>query len=144
MTNPNENQNLNTNQQAGGCGCGHHDAKPIDPQRAEVREEIKIVPAEGSVETEGSCGCGHAEGQCQCGHHKTCDCPPGECHCEGHDHGHDHGSDQQYGHADNQVRTVHEAAGHDTNARWNDGIEPAEGGNAEASGAGSSDEGQIN
>ena len=27
----------------------------------------------------------HASGQgCTCGHHKTCDCPPGECHCHGH------------------------------------------------------------
>lgn len=56
---------------------------PVSNEHGEHREHrdlgVKDVHANGQ-----GCTCGnHGEG-CTCGHRKTCDCPPGECHCQGH------------------------------------------------------------
>lgn len=156
------------------CGCGNHAKKPVDPQRAEVREEIKLVPAEGSVETTGTCGCGDETGQCSCGHHQTCDCPPGECTCAGHNHGaantqtttettvitetaapadqaadgccggHATGKDNHNADIDGAVRTVDEAENHRPGATWNDGNVPAADGEATASGQGNNEADNLN
>lgn len=154
MTTPNEHHS---------CGCGNHADKPVNPDHAQVREEIKIVPAEGSVDTtvapteSSTCGCG--EGQCTCGHHKTCDCAPGECHCGkghgandavvtethesgccgGHGHGEDHHAD-----IDGEVRTVDGAETHVEGSRWNDGQVPGEAGEASESGQGAAKDGNLN
>lgn len=138
------------------CGCGNHD-KPVNPANAEVREEIKIVPAEGSVDKvvapEGeACGCGHEAGQCNCGHHQTCDCPPGECKCEGHNHGrggegrHDDeiGRDNVNADIDGAVTTVESAETHRPDTAWNGGNLGAATGEATESGAGEAEKGNLN
>ena len=143
------------------CGCGNHD-KPVNPANAEVREEIKIVPAEGSVDKvvapEGeACGCGHEAGQCNCGHHQTCDCPPGECKCEGHNHGHNHGHDHGEGRHDDEigrdnvnadtdgaVTTVETAETHRPGTDWNGDNLGAATGEATESGAGEAEKGNLN
>lgn len=161
MTTPNEHHS---------CGCGHHADKPVNPDHAHVREEIKILPAEGSVDTtvaptEGA-ACGCAEGQCNCGHHQTCDCAPGECHCGkghgandaavtethethessccgGHGHGHHNGRENNAD-IDGAVHTVDGAETHVDGTRWNDGNVPAADGDATASGQGSAEKGNVN
>ena len=138
------------------CGCGNHD-KPVNPANAEVREEIKIVPAEGSVDKvvapEGeACGCGHEAGQCNCGHHQTCDCPPGECKCEGHNHGrggegrHDDeiGRDNVNADIDGAVTTVESAETHRPDTAWNGGNLGAATGEASESGAVDAEKGNLN
>ena len=138
------------------CGCGNHD-KPVNPANAEVSEEIKIVPAEGSVDKvvapEGeACGCGHEAGQCNCGHHQTCDCPPGECKCEGHNHGRDGegrhddevGRDNVNADIDGAVTTVETAETHSLDTAWNGGNLGAATGEASQSGAGEAEKGNLN
>lgn len=133
MTNQNQNP-------AGGCGCGNHADKPVDPQHAEVREEIKLVPAEGSVDNVvapadgATCGCG--EGQCNCGH--------GE-HADHGGHGaHATGKDQHNADIDGAVRTVDEAEHHRPDSAWNDGNIPTDDREATASGQGNSESGNVN
>ncbi|GEM_PF-3485472 len=135
------------------CGCGNHD-KPVNPANAEVREEIKIVPAEGSVDKvvapEGeACGCGHEAGQCNCGHHQTCDCPPGECKCEHGDRSHDDrddeiGRDNVNADIDGAVTTVETAETHRPDTAWNGGNLGAATGEATESGAGEAEKGNLN
>lgn len=136
------------------CGCGNHD-KPVNPANAEVREEIKIVPAEGSVDkvvapTNGeACGCGHEEGQCNCGHHQTCDCPPGECKCGHGDRNHDDrddevGRDNVNADVDGAVTTVETAETHRPGTAWNGGNLGAATGEASESGAGEAEKGNLN
>ena len=139
------------------CGCGNHD-KPVNPANAEVREEIKIVPAEGSVDkvvaptNDEACGCGHEAGQCNCGHHQTCDCPPGECNCEGHNHGRDGegrhddeiGRDTANADIDGEVTTVETAETHRPGTAWNGGNLGAATGEASESGAGEAEKGNLN
>ncbi|QYH19139.1 hypothetical protein JKI95_07790 [Corynebacterium aquatimens] len=190
----------NTEAKASSCGCGHH--KPVET--TQVREEIKIVPADHATNTGASCGC--EPGHCRCGHHQTCDCAPGECKC-GHNHGLQDNADAAAAHAeasscgcghhheaptavpaeetpastnnttaetapagccgghghhgmteeeyldpdktdanniDPAVKTVEPAAGHNEGTEWNDGILPTETGEATESGAGQSEDGQIN
>lgn len=153
MTTPNENHS---------CGCGNHADKPVNPDHAQVREEIKIVPAEGSVDNTvapakgAACECG--EGQCNCGHHQSCDCAPGECQC-----GKDHGANEAVvtdttressccgGHGrehnadiDGEVHTVDSAETHVEGTRWNDGQVPGEAGEASESGQGAAKDGNLN
>lgn len=150
------------------CGCGNHD-KPVNPANADVREEIKIVPAEGSVDNvvapEGhACGCGHESGQCTCGHHQTCDCPPGQCNCEGHKHTEtvtttettetteatgskyddEIGRDDVNADIDGQVTTVEQAEHHTPGQSWNDGNIPTDNDKAVGSGQTESDAENIN
>lgn len=135
------------------CGCGNHD-KPVNPANAEVREEIKIVPAEGSVDKvvapEGeTCGCGHEAGQCNCGHHQTCDCPPGECKCGHGDRSHDDrddeiGRDTANADIDGEVTTVETAETHRPGTAWNGGNLGAATGEASESGAGEAEKGNLN
>lgn len=110
-----------------GCGCGDHAGKPVNPEGAGVREEIKIVPADGSVDNvaapaEGAaCGCGHEAGQCSCGHH----------HGAAADTATDAGSASKYDETigrdtvnadiDGEVTTVEEAEHHVEGRPWNDG-----------------------
>ncbi|MCP1387577.1 hypothetical protein M5J20_05165 [Corynebacterium sp. TA-R-1] len=170
MTTPN-NEGLYTNgadlntEAKSSCGCGHH--KPVET--TEVREEIKIVPADHAATREGAtCNC--EPGHCNCGHHQTCDCAPNECKCGhndglketapaeqssccgGHGHGHHGLTEEEYYDPDKTdthgvdpaVKTVEEAQGYDESAGWNDGIRPTDAGEAAESGAGKSDDGQIN
>ena len=142
MTTPNEHHS---------CGCGNHADKPVNPDHAHVREEIKIVPAEGSVDAtvapaEGS-ACGCAEGECQCGKgHGANETPKSSC-CGGHGHGHGHGHDngrENTADIDGEVRTVDGAETHVDGTRWNDGNVPAAGGDATGSGQGSAEKGNVN
>lgn len=128
------------------CGCGNHD-KPVNPANAEVREEIKIVPAEGSVDkvvapaNGEACGCGHEAGQCSCGHN------------HGNHHGHDHGEgrhDDEIGRdninadMDGAVTTVETAETHRPGPDWNGGNLGAATGEATESGAGEAEKGNLN
>lgn len=130
------------------CGCGNHAEKPVDPQRAEVREEIKLVPAEGSVETTGTCGCGHEAGQCSCGHHHgattTETTEPAAQAAGGCCGGHATGKDNHNADIDGAVRTVDEAENHRPGAAWNDGNVPTADGDATASGQGNNDADNVN
>ncbi|WP_301924914.1 hypothetical protein [Corynebacterium glaucum] len=98
------------------------------------------ISAAGDEHAKGGCGCGHnaekTEGMHSCG-------------CE-HHHGEDADkdfSDPDVTRADGTnpaVRTVDESQGHNATADWNDGIRPAEGGDATASGASDNAKDQIN
>lgn len=153
MTTPN-NEGLYTNgadlntEAKSSCGCGHH--KPVET--TEVREEIKIVPADHAATHEGaSCNC--EPGHCECGHNHGLEetAPAEESSCCG-GHGHHGLTEEEYldpdktdAHGvDPAVQTVEEAQGYDESAGWNDGIRPTDAGEATESGAGNSDDGQIN
>lgn len=114
------------------CGCGNHD-KPVNPANAEVREEIKIVPAEGSVDKvaapEGeACGCGHEAGQCNCGHK----------------HDDEIGRDNVNADVDGAVTTVETVETHRPGTAWNGGNLGAAAGEASESGAGEAEKGNLN
>lgn len=122
------------------CGCGNHD-KPVNPTNADVREEIKIVPAEGSVDNvvapEGhACGCGHEAGQCSCGHH----------HGENHERNRDDevGRDNVNADIDGQVTTIEQAEHHTPGRPWNDGNIPTDNDKAVGSGQTDGDAENIN
>lgn len=128
----------------GQCCGGHHEHRE--------REDLGLKDANAGQ----GCTCGnHGEG-CTCGHHESCDCPPGECHCQGHAGAHrneggvpDHGDcecqqcedrrredrdEKDFTNPDTvnpdgtnpSVTTVEKAETYNEGAGWNDGIEPAE------------------
>lgn len=129
------------------CGCGNHD-KPVNPANADVREEIKIVPAEGSVDKvvapEGhACGCGHEAGQCTCGHNHTETAATTETTTES-KHDDEVGRDNVNADIDGQVTTIEQAEHHTPGQSWNDGNIPTDNDKAVGSGQTDSDAENIN
>ena len=135
------------------CGCGNHD-KPVNPANADVREEIKIVPAEGSVDNvvapEGhACGCGHEAGQCNCeGHRHTETVTTTETtettEATGSKHDDEIGRDDVNADIDGAVTTVEQAEHHTPGQSWNDGNIPTDNDKEVGSGQTESDAENIN
>lgn len=100
MTNPFDSENrtgdIDNTDNAGNADAHPRDERTLDDGRVVKTEPVPVTNQHSERNEQRDLGVKdvHADGQgctcdndgegCTCGHHQNCDCPPGECHCQGH------------------------------------------------------------